>query len=201
VIKRLRAAQIDGLWLNIDGCGADSSPTAITRYCSAASDFQELQVPIIADHVGGLMGLSLLAFGAVGGLSHGITLGERFDASSWRKVPKGKPFGRKIRVYFPQVDLMLDRLDAERLFEAGGGRVRSALGCPDTSCCRRGIHDMLEVPVNHPLYQRAQQLAALSSIPESLRPSQFLEDLVRPASDTALKISCDFSHLKDFAGV
>jgi hypothetical protein len=189
VIKQLRAAQFDGLWLNINGCGADSSPTAITRYCNASSDFQELRVPIIADHVGGLMGLSLLAFGGVGGLSHAITLGERFDASSWRNAPRGTPFGRKIRVYVPQVDLMLDRLDAERLFEAGVGRVRSALGCRNTSCCRRGVDDMLQVPVNHFLYQRAQQVAALGSIPESLRPSQFLEELVRPASDIAVKIS------------
>ena len=189
VIEQLRRAQCDGLWLNIDGCGSDSSPTAITRYCDASTDFQALRVPIVADHAGGLMGLSLLAFGGVGGLSHGITLGERFDASAWHKTPSGRPFGPRTRVYFPQLDLMLDRLAAENLFEAGGGRARSTLGCRDVNCCRRGIEDMLQAPARHFLYQRTQQVAGLGQIPESLRPSQFLEMLVRPASDTAVKVS------------
>jgi hypothetical protein len=186
ILEQLRRAAVDGLWLNVDGCGMDSSPTAITRYCDAATDFQTLGVPIVADHVGGLMGLSLLAFGGVGGLSHGITLGERFDTSSWHKKPQTKPFGAKTRVYIPQLDLMLSRVDAERLFEDGGGRARTAFGCRDSSCCRRGIDDMLQAPARHFLYQRTQQVAALGQIPESLRPSQFLEEHVRRASDAAL---------------
>jgi hypothetical protein len=48
---------------------------------------------------------------------------------------------------------------------------------------------MLQSPARHFLYQRTHQIAGLSQIPESLRPSQFLEELVRPASDTAIKIS------------
>ena len=189
VIEKLRRANADGLWLNIDGCGSDSSPTAMTRYCDAASDFQALQVPIVADHVGGLMGLSLLAFGAVGGLSHGIALAERFDASSWLRLPNGKAFGAKTRIYVPQMDLMLDRGDAEKLFEAGGGRARSTFGCRDSNCCRRGVDDMLQMPARHFLYQRTQQVAGLSQVPESLRPSNFLEEWVRAASDTAVKAS------------
>lgn len=126
ILEILRRASIDGLWLNVDGCGSDSSPTAITRYCNAATDFQALGVPIVADRVGGLMGLSLLAFGGVGGLSHGITSGERFDAASWKRKPTGQAFGAKTRIYVPQIDLMLDRMDAERLFEAGGARARAA---------------------------------------------------------------------------
>ena len=189
VIERLRRAQADGLWLNIDGCGSDSSPTAITRYCDASTDLQTLRVPIVADHAGGLMGLSLLAFGGVGGLSHGITLGERFDTNAWQHVAKGKAFGPKTRVYITPLDLMLDRGDAEMLFEAGGGRARSTLGCRDANCCRRGVEDMLQAPARHFLYQRTHQVAGLSQIPESLRPSQFLEELVRPASDTAVRAS------------
>ena len=189
VIAKLRRTQSDGIWLNIDGCGFDSSPTAITRYCDAASEFQTLGLPIVADHVGGMMGLSLLAFGGVGGLSHGITLGERFDAASWHRLPKGRPFAPKTRVYLPQLDLMLDRGDAERLFEAGGGRVRSALGCRDTDCCGRGVDEMLRNAARHFLYQRTQQVAGLSRVPESLRPSQFMEETVRPASDIAVKVA------------
>lgn len=186
LLNALRRASIDGLWLNVDGCGSDSSPTAITRYCDAAADFQALGLPIVADHTGGLMGLSLLAFGGVGGLAHGITLGERFDARAWQRKPLGKPFGAKTRVYLPQIDLMLERIDAEKFFEAGGGRARSAFGCRDSNCCRRGVDDMLQAPARHFLHQRTQQVARLSQVPESLRPSQFLEEYVRPASDAAL---------------
>lgn len=186
VLNQLGRATVDGLWLNIQSCGSDSSPTAITRYGDAAADFHALGVPIVADHVGGLMGLSLLAFGAVGGLSHGVTLGERFNTASWHKVPEGKPFGPKIRVYIPKLDLMLPRTDVERFFEAGGGRARSAFCCRDTNCCHRGMDDMLQAPARHFVYQRTQQVAGLSQIPESIRPSQFLEEHLRPASDAGL---------------
>jgi len=123
-----------------------------------------------------------------GGLSHGVTLGERFDTASWHKVPEaGKAvFGAKMRVYLPTLDLMLPRVDVERFFEAGGGRARSAFGCRDTNCCRRGIDDMLQAPARHFLYQRMQQVAGLGQIPESIRPTEFLEDHLRPASDAAL---------------
>lgn len=98
VLEKLRRVTVDGLWLNVSGCGSDSSPTAITRYGDAAADFHSLGIPIVADHAGGLMGLALLAFGAVGGLSHGVTLGERFDTAGWHKVPEGKSFGAKTRI-------------------------------------------------------------------------------------------------------
>lgn len=186
VLEQLRRVNADGLWLNVSGCGADSSPTAITRYGDAAADFHSLGIPIVADHVGGLMGLALLAFGSVGGLSHGVTLGERFDTAGWHKVPEGKSFGAKTRVYLPTLDLMLPRVDAERFFESGGGRARSAFGCRDTSCCHRGVDDMLRAPARHFLYQRTQQVAGLGQIPESIRPTEFLEEHLRPASDAAL---------------
>ena len=188
VLEQLRRAMVDGLWLNISSCGSDSSPTAITRYGDAASDFHALGLPIVADHAGGLMGLSLLAFGAVGGLSHGVTLGERFDTASWHKVPEEgkKVFGAKMRIYLPMLDLMLPRVDVERFFEAGGGRARSAFGCRDTNCCRRGVDDMLQAPARHFLYQRTHQVAGLGQIPESIRPTEFLEEHLRPASDAAL---------------
>lgn len=188
VLEQLRRAAIEGLWLNIYGCGSDSSPTAITRYGDAATDFHALGVPVIGDHAGGLMGLSLLAFGALGGLAHGVTLGERFDTNSWHKKPdpNNKSFGAQMRVYMPQLDMMLPRGDAERFFEAGGGRARSAFGCRNTHCCRRGVDDMLQAPARHFLFQRTQQVAGLGQIPESIRPTQFLEENLRPASDAAL---------------
>jgi hypothetical protein len=185
-LEQLQRANADCLWLNIDGCGSSSSPTAVTRYGDAATDFHALGKPVVADHVGGLVGLSLLAFGVVGGLAHGVTLGERFDTAGWHKPPQGNPFGQKPRIYIPQIDMLLSRDDAEKFFEMGGGRARTHFGCRDTNCCARGITDMLQAPVRHFLYQRTREVAGLGQIPESLRPSQFLEEHLRPASDASL---------------
>ena len=185
VLSRLREVKMDSLWLHVDGCGSDSSPAAVRRYGDAAIEFHQLGVPIVADHMGGLVGLSLLAFGAVGGLSHGVTLGERFNCGHWHKVPEGKPFAPKVRIYIPPLDLMLSRVEAEKLFETGG-KARTAFGCRNTACCGRGIPDMLQAPARHFLYQRTREVAGLSQIPESLRPQQFLEEHLRPASDRAV---------------
>ncbi|MFO1349898.1 MAG: hypothetical protein U1F68_04145 [Gammaproteobacteria bacterium] len=186
ILDQIRRTPIDGLWLNVDGCGSDSSPTAITRYGDAAVNFQELGVPIIADHAGGFMGLALLAFGTVGGLAHGVTLGERFHSAGWRKKSESKPFSPTTRVYIPAIDIMLPRMEAEKFFESGGGKARTAFGCRDTNCCPRGITDMLQAPARHFLYQRARQVVSLGQIPASIRPTAFLEEYLRPASDLAL---------------
>lgn len=45
---------------------------------------------------------------------------------------------------------------------------------------------MCTMPARHFLYQRSQQMAALGQVPETLRPSWFLEDHIRPASDVAI---------------
>jgi hypothetical protein len=45
---------------------------------------------------------------------------------------------------------------------------------------------MLRAPARHFLYQRTQQVAGLGQIPESIRPTEFLEEHLRPASDAAL---------------
>jgi hypothetical protein len=186
VLAQLEGVQADCIWLNIDGWGSASSPTAVTRYCDAALDFHTLGIPVVADHAGGLTGLSLLAFGAVGGLAHGVTLGERFDTSNWYKPLRGQPFGLRLRTYIPQLDLLLSREDAEKFFDYGGGKARTSFGCRDSQCCARGIPDMLHSPGRHFLHQRTRQVVGLAQVPESLRPSQFLEEQIRRASDLAL---------------
>lgn len=185
ILARLSAATFDGIWLNVDGCGADSSPTAVARFGDASADFHTLGLPIVADHMGGLVGLSLLAFGAVGGLAHGVTLGERFHCAHWIKPRQGKAFSQGVRIYIPGLDMMLPRVEAEKFFESAT-KARSHFGCRDTSCCARGVADMLQSPGRHFLFQRSREVAGLSQIPESLRPQRFLEEHLRPASDRAL---------------
>jgi hypothetical protein len=186
VIERLRAIEFDSLWLNIDGSGSDMSPSGVVRYNDAATAFHGLGVPIVADHMGGLVGLSLLAFGSVGGLSHGITMFERWDARSWLKPnPDSTPFGPKVRIYLPSIDLLLAKDEAEKLFESGA-KAKSHYGCRDTNCCARGILDTLQGPVRHFLHQRTEEVAGLGRIPESLRAGRFLEEHLRPATDRAI---------------
>ena len=185
ILSKLYEVDADAIWLNVAGCGADGSATRITRYADAAADFHALQKPVVADHVGGLVGLALLAVGAVGGIAHGVTLGERFDTGNWFKPSSGTPFAPHTRVYFPTLDWHLQRVDAEKFFESGP-RAKAHFGCTDSGCCPRGITSMLQQPGRHFLYQRTREVGGLSQIPESLRRQRFLEEHVRLASDRAL---------------
>lgn len=188
VIEMLQGVPSAAIWLRVDGFGSHSTPTAVLSYIEAAKDFRELGLPLVADYTGGMIGLSLLAFGAVGGIAHGITKGERFSAANWRRPHTSDGFSLRPRVYFPDVDLLLKPTDARLLLEASP-RAKALYGCRDTKCCPRGVVDMLQNPAKHFLYKRMQEVAGLSGIPEQLRAQRFLDQHVRPATDRALAIS------------
>lgn len=185
IVARLSEVPIAAVWLRVDGFGADKGGSAVKTYLDAAADFHPLQVPLVADHLGGFPGLALMAFGAVGGISHGITLGERFSASNWLKVPEGDPFSPSHRVYLHTIDLMLARADAQSLIERSS-RTRALFACDNPHCCPRGLPDMLREPGRHFLRQRMNQVAFLSLAPDHLRAAEFVEHRVRPASDRAV---------------
>jgi hypothetical protein len=185
LVQAMRSVPMSELWLKVDGFGSAATPTAVRAYIEAANDFHELGVPVVADHVGGVAGLSLMAFGAVGGIGHGVTLGERFDAAAWRRPLSDGGFGAHHRVYVPAIDLMLKPKEAEALV-CMSARTRGLFGCNDTRCCPRGVKDMLENPGRHFLYQRMKQITALGLMPKQLRPQRFLDQHVRSASDRAV---------------
>jgi hypothetical protein len=185
LVRGLRSVPVSELWLKVDGFGAAATPTGVRTYIEAGSDFHELDLPVLADHVGGVAGLSLMAFGAVAGIGHGVTLGERFDAAAWRRPSSDGGFGAHHRVYLPAIDVMLKPKEAEMLVGMSA-RTRSLFGCNDTRCCPRGVKDMVESPGRHFLYQRMRQISALGLIPEQLRPQRFLDQHVRSASDKAI---------------
>lgn len=184
LIATLKTVPAAALWLKVDGFGATSTPTAARTYIQSAAEFHELGIPVVADHVGGVIGLAIMAFGA-GGIAHGVTLGERFDASSWRKSRTEKSFGPHRRIYIPAIDAMLKRKEAEALIN-GSRRARGMSGCSDTRCCPRGVKDMLENPARHFLYQRIKEIGGLSQVLEQLRSQRFLDIHLRPATDKAL---------------
>jgi hypothetical protein len=86
LVEALRGVPASAIWLQIDRFGSSSTPTAACTYINGAADVHELGLPVVGDHVGGLVGLGMLAFGAVGGIAHGVTMHERFDTSRWRRV-------------------------------------------------------------------------------------------------------------------
>jgi len=89
------------------------------------------------------------------------------------------------RVYVPALDMLLKPPEAQILF--GFGRRATALfGCRDPQCCPRGVTDMLQNPAQHFLRQRIDEISKLSSIPVSLRASRFVEQTLRPITDTVL---------------
>ena len=182
LVEELKSMPIDSLWLQVDGFGSSSTGAAVRTFLEAVTDFHALGKPIVADRTGGIVGLSLLAFGGVGGLSHGVTMGESFDSANWRRPRGEKHFGSAHRVYLPQIDMQLTRKEATALFLMGP-KARIQFACRDTDCCPRGLADMLETPARHFLYQRVNEIAGLSQIPDALKPAIFVEQHLRPATD------------------
>jgi hypothetical protein len=185
LINKLRQLPVASIWLSVGGQGRNSTAAAVQKYIDAARDFHSLGIPLVADHMGGAVGLSLLAFGAVGGIAHGFMEYETFSTSHWNKPQKKQGgFGKPRQIYVPAIDGMLSEKEAEILF--GSRNARAHFGCNDTRCCPRGIKDMVHNHMDHFIYQRMKQVGDLSQMPESLRPQRFLEQHLRRATDRAL---------------
>lgn len=185
IVRRLQDIPAAQLWLRIEGFGSGSTAAATRNFIEGVEDFRELDIPIVADYVGGLTGLALVSFSAVGGLAHGVTLLERFESSHWKKEKTGAGFRAHPRVYLPKLDLHLKTKEAKALFEATP-RAKAAFGCRDTNCCPRGIIDMLKSPGAHFMYQRMEQLSELYRVPERVRPQYFLDQNLRLVADEVL---------------
>jgi len=199
LIHALADAPMDALWLKVENFGDDASGEKTAAFIDAMRDFHQLKVPIVADHVGGLPALAALAFGAVGGIAHGVTMNQGFSASRWRRPPKedgeedadvtadeeGKKKKKGMatwRVYLSTLDVLLKKADAEK-FLSVSTRVRGKHSCKDTNCCPHGQKDMIERPARHAIYQRAREVDWLSKTPQGLRAAQFVDERVRRVSD------------------
>ena len=126
----------------------------------AARSLQDLGLPMVFDMAGGFAGLSALAFGAFGGISHGVGQLESFNLAHWRMPPSGKGGGTSLRAYVPDLDRYLTEEQLRAFFAARGTKAR--FGCADLSCCAHGHEDMLENGHAHFITQRSRQIEALS---------------------------------------
>ncbi len=181
LIGGLRDLPFDNVWLRVSGFGADAEAPMLRRYIAAAIDFQRLDRPIVADGVGGLAAVAVAAFGAAGGISHGLGEKERFAASDWDKppVPRAAGGGREKRLLIPGLDRLLSVAQVDLLMAADGGR--RLLGCQDPTCCPNGHNDTLKDPKGHYMYQRTKPLERLSRVPEVRRVDDFLKHDLDPA--------------------
>jgi hypothetical protein len=193
--EQLEMLPIDAVWLRIHTFGTTTSgPRGLRGYVEAGRDLHALKVPLVAERVG-TVGLALMAFGAVGGIESGITLGERFNVRDLRKRNDDAPgFSPPARVYMSELGCFLTRKQAAEFFEIKG--MKSRFGCRDTDCCRRGVEDMLRDPRSHFLRQRPHEVTTMGRLPEDLRAPNYLDEFLRPATDLALTASHAYPQLE-----
>lgn len=180
--RDLKNLPYDYLWMKLGGFGYDCSPTALRRLINVVPEFHDLGKQVVIDQVGGMAALALVSFGAVSGIGHGITLNEKFDISDWNKFSDGSGFIRN-RYYFPALDRLLYKAEAEELMSLKGAR--SLLACNDRNCCPLGFQDTLKEPKAHFLNKRQKQIEAIEKIKPERRHRFFLEKILAPTDRTA----------------
>ena len=188
LVAAIADAPCEAIWLKVENFGDDATGEKMAAYIEACGDFHARNIPVIGDHVGGLPGLGVLAFGAVGGIAHGVTMQQVFRPAIWRRTEERAGGGPIRRVYVPQLD-MLVKPDVARGLFATSTRIRALCGCRNTHCCPHGIQDMLNRPARHALYQRAREIERLSTTPQTIRVSRYLDEHVRPVSDNVAAVA------------
>jgi hypothetical protein len=189
IIAAIADAPCAAIWLTVENFGDDATGEKVAAYIEACRDFHARGIPLVGDHVGGLPGLGVLAFGAVGGIAHGVTMQQSFRASGWRRpAVEGGGFAQSWRVYIPQLDLLLKTKTAQTLFTASP-KVKGICGCKDTHCCPHGVRDMLSHPARHAIYQRAREIERLSGVPQGVRAAHYLNQNVRKVSDDVAQVA------------
>lgn len=180
----LSSLPIDATWLRVQPFGARSSGNVVRKYIRACADLHSSALPLVAEK-SGTTGLALLAFGAVGGIESGVTIGEHFDANSLiSRREGGKPFTPLARIYIAALQTFLSKKQARAFFD--NRTIRSYFACKER-CCPRGSDDMLLHPKRHFLRRRTSEIARLSALPESLRAARYMEEILRPATDQMAK--------------
>ncbi|MEY2536519.1 MAG: hypothetical protein QOG67_259 [Verrucomicrobiota bacterium] len=177
----LETLNVNGIWLRVSPFGANNGGPSLQNYIIACRDFHSLKIPIVAEKAGTL-GLALLAFGAVTGLESGISSGEQFNFARLNIAPKikRKPFAPRPRVYLQSLGIFVSRDDAAKLFEDLKFR---AYACSDSDCCQKGFKSTLSDPRRHFANCRMEEIAELSAMPATLRPSGYLQQMLRPADE------------------
>lgn len=186
-VAGLQGVDIDAVWLRIHPFGTSASgPVALRRYIEMAWELQGVGVPLVGEHTG-TVGMPLMALGAVGGIESGVTIGERFDATSMTRARKAgdKPFSIAPRVYLDAIGSLLSRQLSRQLFE--NRQMMAALGCKDPRCCAKGAQDMLKNPRRHFVVRRGAEVDRIAAVPAGIRAGTYVQDILRPAALLAVR--------------
>lgn len=183
--SKLVGAPVESIWLKV-ALGSNVTHASIRNYVNGAAELHALGIPLVGDMMGGLRALSALAFGAVAGIAHGLTQKERFNAAALTSPRKegSKGWIQPTRVYVPTLDMYLNKDEARVFFAARNAKSRFA--CMDSDCCPNGAKDMIGHPARHFLRQRSGEIQRISAIPEQRRAERFLEEVLRPMTDSAI---------------
>ncbi|MGH8581025.1 MAG: hypothetical protein ACREVK_13230 [Gammaproteobacteria bacterium] len=126
--------------------------------------------------------MALHAFGAVGGIDSGVSSGERFDFKRLtRENNPGPRYSPHQRVYIPTLGLFLPRDSARSFF--GHRTLKANFACANTDCCQRDADSMIADRRRHFVLTRMGEVSSLSKLPPMLRPTEYLERVLRTATD------------------
>jgi hypothetical protein len=175
---------VDSLRLRIHPFGNSSGHVSLLRYIHAARDLISLDLPLIAERVGNI-GLALLAFGAVSGVESGVTFGDKFDINTLRRPPTGMNGFVAPRVYIPELGAFVPKKTAQWMLTHS--RLRSLVVCKNSNCCARG-EDMVARSRRHFVFNRIGEVDALNRPPAQQRPTEYLERMLRPATDRLMRV-------------
>ncbi len=131
-----------------------------------------------------MVGSSLLAFGAVGGLCHGIAEKTDFRTYHWNKPSNGGG-GSRHRIYLPSIDLYLYQNEAEVLLK--GKSAKSLLGCNHT-CCANDTNKMYEQHRAHALAQSMRLVDRFNKNPVDKWAEFLISKNMEPIGRTLRKI-------------
>lgn len=177
----LSTMPINAVWLRVSNFQNDKSAAAVRHYIEGARVLLSSNRPVIADHVGGFSALAIVAFGAAGGLAHGIGAHETFKVANWKKVGSDG-FGIRKRVYIADADLYIDARTFGPVLE--NPVIRARMGCKNKQCCPRGMDDMFGNAKAHTINACFEQLALLAENTPSQRPITFIRQaLIRTGAN------------------
>lgn len=171
--------------------GDHASAPGLKEYINSLDRLHNLGKPIIADHVGKLVGRAILAFGVASCIAHGLDEHERFSASQWAKFPvkhdgDERKGGRAKRVSVFGLDKSLSIPELNALARARGGH--GLIVCNDPSCCRMGLKDMVGNSKGHSITQEMRSLGALNAVPDFKRAEYFLANDMTNADRLARQV-------------
>lgn len=187
LLQALRGLPFDNLLVRLSGFGANAGPLSVKRTFLAIGELQSLDRPVILDHVGGLVGLSAIAFGFASGIAHGIGERDSFDARNWHQAPKKRDpdgsFGRGVYIPVPGLDRSFLAKDLQSIASTPKGR--RLISCDDRRCCPHGLASMIEHPRAHIAKQKFRSIDDLFSVPDTRRASHFMSVDMRNAERKA----------------